>query len=195
VGNGALVNSPAAAVHDSVALPSGAPRERIVTEWGGTLYLVNVAIALGFYGDFANPASPGLALPLWDFLVLVGERMAGEKFANDPLPALFARLSGCADDEPPGAQFEPPSGESLATWLDGICYDIRARVLASLGLGDECDLRTLLLNHPANIDVSSARLDASFSLANHPIALRIAGLDRDPGWVPASGRSIYFHYE
>jgi hypothetical protein len=176
-------------------LPPGAPPERIATEWGGTLYLVNVAIALGFYGDFTNPASPGLALPLWDFLALVGERMAGEQFTGDPLPALFARLSGRSEDELPGAQFEPPNGESLATWLDRICHEIQVRVLASLGLGDACDLQTLLLNHPANIEASSARLDASFSLANHPIALRIAGLDRDPGWVPASGRSIYFHYE
>jgi hypothetical protein len=194
-GNETSIESPAATILESVALPTLAPPDRIATEWGGTLYLVNVAIALGFYGDFTNPACPGLALPLWDFLALVGERMAGEKFASDPLPGLFARLSGRAEDEAPGAQFEPPSGESLDTWLDRICHDIHVRVLASLGVGDECDLRTLLLNHPAKIEAGSTRLDASFSLATHPIALRIAGLDRDPGWVPASGRSIYFHYE
>jgi hypothetical protein len=180
---------------DSVALSTWAPPDRIVTEWGGMLYLINVAIALGFYGDFTNPACPGLALPLWDFLALVGERMAGEELADDPLPGLFARLSGRAKDEAPGAHFEPPNGESLTRWLDRVCHDIRVRVLASLGLGDDCDLRALLLNQPARIEAGSTRLDAFFSLANHPIALRIAGIDRDPGWVPASGRSIYFHYE
>jgi hypothetical protein len=192
---GVPLDSCAASIQPTVALPSPDRPERIVTEWGGTLYLVNVAIALGYYGDFTSPAQPGLALPLWDFLALVGGQMAGEEFADDPLPALFARLSGRAEDEPPGAQFEPPDGESLTRWLDRICHDLQARVLSSLGLGDECDLAALLLNQPARIEVGSTRLDASFSLANHPIALRIAGLDRDPGWVPASGRSLYFHYE
>ena len=45
------------------------------------------------------------------------------------------------------------------------------------------------------IETTSARVDAHFSLAKHPIELRMAGLDRDPGWVPAGGRSIYFHYD
>jgi hypothetical protein len=25
--------------------------------------------------------------------------------------------------------------------------------------------------------------------------VRLAGLDRDPGWVPAAGRRVAFHYE
>jgi hypothetical protein len=31
-------------------------------------------------------------------------------------------------------------------------------------------------------------------LATLPIELRIAGLDRDPGWIPSAGRSISFHF-
>jgi len=34
-----------------------------------------------------------------------------------------------------------------------------------------------------------------FALAGLPIELRIAGLDRDPSWVPAAGRFINFHFE
>ena len=79
----------------------------------GVFYLVNVVIALEFYGDFTTPAQPGLALPLWDFLAFIGERMIGDEFAEDPLPVLFAELSGRSEGEPPGAHFEPPTGEPL----------------------------------------------------------------------------------
>jgi hypothetical protein len=178
-----------------VPLPPAAELDLIHTEWGGSFYLINVAIALRFYGDFTMPARQGLAVPLWDFLALVGERMIGEAFAEDPLPALFVRLSGRAENEPPGADFEPPTGEPMAIWLERICHEVQKRVAASLGLEDDCDLRRLLLNHHAKIETTSARVDAHFSLAKHPIELRIAGVDRDPGWVPAGGRSIYFHYE
>jgi hypothetical protein len=34
----------------------------------------------------------------------------------------------------------------------------------------------------------------NFALAELPIEIRIAGLDRDPGWVPAAGRFIAFHF-
>jgi hypothetical protein len=27
-----------------------------------------------------------------------------------------------------------------------------------------------------------------------PLQIRFAGLDRDPGWVPAAGRFITFHF-
>ena len=192
---GRPITPSAAATEESVALPSVALSDWTATKWGGTLYLVNVAIALELYGDFTNPARPGLALPLWDFLALLGGRMIGDEFAEDPLLRLFARLSGRAEDEPPGAQFEPPTGESLSIWLDRICHKVQTLVAASLGLGDDCDLRPLVLNHHAKIETTSARVDAHFSFATHPIELRVAGLDRDPGWVPAGGRSIYFHYE
>jgi hypothetical protein len=192
---GDSIISSVTATDESVALPPVPLLDRIVTEWGGLFYLVNVAIALGFYGDFTTPARSGLALSLWDFLALVGERMIGNAFAADPLPSLFARLSGRAENEPPGLHFEPPTGEPLAVWLDRICHDVQGRIAASLGLVNHCDLRALLLNHHAKIETTSERVDAHFSLATHPIELRMAGLDRDPGWVPAGGRSIYFHYD
>jgi hypothetical protein len=189
-----LVGVPPVAV-PPVTWPSAAAPDTIATKWGGALYLVNVAIALGLYGDFTTPARTGLALSLWDFLALLGGRLIGEGFAEDPLSRLLARLSGRPEDESPAEQFEPPTGESLAIWLDRICRDVENRIRASLGLGDDCDLRPLVLNHHAKIETDSTRLDAHFSLAKHPIELRLVGLDRDPGWVPAGGRSIYFHYD
>jgi hypothetical protein len=43
--------------------------------------------------------------------------------------------------------------------------------------------------------VTDDRVAVLFRLAEHPIELRMAGLDRDPGWVPAAGRHIVFHYD
>lgn len=180
---------------ESALLPAAPKLDRIATEWGGVIYLVNLALAAGLYPDFTAPARSGLALPLWDFLALLGERLIGEKFADDPLPGLLARLSCRAEEDPPGAEFEPPTGEPLERWVARICDDFQERVRRSVGPGPGRDFRALVLNHLAKIEASSTRLDAHFSLAAHPIELRLAGLDRDPGWVPAGGRAIYFHYD
>jgi hypothetical protein len=52
-----------------------------------------------------------------------------------------------------------------------------------------------LLRWPGRVVLSPTRLDVSFDLATHPLAIRAAGLDRDPGWIPAAGRSVAFHFE
>lgn len=52
-----------------------------------------------------------------------------------------------------------------------------------------------LLGHQARVVVTATHLDVYFSLQDHPIEIRLAGLDRNPGWVPAAGRYITFHYE
>ena len=95
------------------------PREReIETNFGGVFYLLNAALQLGLYGDFTTPMQPGLALPVWDFLALVGRELAGPEFAGDPLWQLLAELDGRSDDEAPGAQFDPPDCWQVpADWL------------------------------------------------------------------------------
>jgi len=48
--------------------------EEVDTEFAGIVYLVNLALHLELYGDFTQPARPGLDLPLGAFPALVGER-------------------------------------------------------------------------------------------------------------------------
>lgn len=48
---------------------------------------------------------------------------------------------------------------------------------------------------PGRVVTEEARLDVHFALAGLPIALRLAGLDRDPGWLPSEGRDVRFHFE
>ena len=48
---------------------------------------------------------------------------------------------------------------------------------------------------PGRIEMTPTRVDAYFALTGHPIEIRMTGLDRNPGWVPAAGRIFAFHYE
>ncbi|HYV06446.1 MAG TPA: hypothetical protein VFB82_17750 [Blastocatellia bacterium] len=63
---------------------------------------------------------------------------------------------------------------------------------------DACAPRSLpelLLDHRARVVVSATHLDVFFSLEDHPLEIRLAGLDRDAGWVPAAGRYVSLHYQ
>jgi hypothetical protein len=268
--------------------PSQPREQEIETNFGGAFYLLDAALQLGLYGDFTAPMQPGLALPVWDFLALVGRELAGPEFAGDPLWQLLAELAGRGDDEAPGAQFEAPdcwqvppdwlkafpdasiwhwsfhagrmrvrhsegfiivdlpansetadvqlrsateayasfpfelradpltSGPSrvqglgansqlstfnsqlapLQRWLDWLCGYLRARLARALGFptGSTAAL-TLLLEQPARVQTTATYVRVFFSLAQHPLEIRVAGLDRDPGWVPAAGRNFTFYYE
>jgi hypothetical protein len=52
-----------------------------------------------------------------------------------------------------------------------------------------------LLVHPARATASETQLDVFLSLDELPISIRVSGLDRNPGWVPAAGRFVAFHFE
>jgi hypothetical protein len=213
--------------------------------------LINVALALGLYGDFTTPLRPGLRLDPWQFLALTARRLLGPRgFTRDPIWSLLGELAGDARFRPPrdwrlptgwltafaadtrpwrvgerdgrlivrhpagflvldvpataprplarygdppttrvhaGAQARVPA---LERWLDRLVPYLRARLRLALG----ADPTRLLLPIPARLVVSDERLDVEIALADLPIEVRIAGLDRDPGWVPAAGREIAFHF-
>ena len=84
---------------------------------------------------------------------------------------------------------------SKPTWLADLLPHLKARLILSLGLDSEGSLAEILLHHHANVTITPTHLDVFFSLADHPIEIRLSGLDRNPGWVPAAGRFIAFHYD
>jgi len=246
--------------------------ETVTTDWGGVFYLVNVALALELYADFTVPLQAGLALPVWDFLSLVGRRMIGPEFKTDPLWAVLAKLSGRDENDPPGQWFEPPeewrippawlapfvnhddwrwsvslgrlrlihpqnflvlevelnseppirqmedelrqlgassgktpildpsfclthSTDPRERWLDCLVPYLQARLERALIVEEGDTLRDLVFRGQARLEITASRVDVRFELAKHPIKLRLAGLDRDPGWVPAAGHIIAFHYD
>ena len=47
---------------------------------------------------------------------------------------------------------------------------------------------------PGRVMVTATHVDVVLSLQHVDLAARAAGLDRDPGWVPALGRIVLFHF-
>jgi hypothetical protein len=245
-----------------------ADESRLVIEsaWGGLLYLMNVVLHLELYADFSHPLRPGLDLPIWRFLALIGEEFASEGLSQDLLWSCLKDLCGSvnqpADEWIPPEEWVMPAGwlsmfpsaepwrwsfhsgrlrlvhpagfvvyerimnesglgeelhrfrveytgmaqlerheadvESiedvgLRRWVNWLVPYVRARVSLALAV-DENDVMSLLLRRHCRIELTDGRLDAFFSLQDHPIEIRLAGLDRNPGWVPAAGRYVEFHY-
>ena len=182
-----------------VTVPVAEPFEVVVTGYGGVFYLIPLALYLGLYGDFTAPLQPGIELSLYDFVALVADGLCVDRAAlrGDPVWPLLARLAGRSEEDPPGMDFEPPDGTSLDHWLTALLATVRKRLHRALGTpdADRSGLARLLLAQPARVTVTPTRLDIAFALDQHPIEIRLSGLDRDPGWVPAAGRIVAFHYE
>jgi hypothetical protein len=155
-----------------------AGRAPVETELGGLFFLLVVAQRLGLYADFTEPAAPGIALDPWRFVALVGARFVDpEPHADD---ALWPLLEVLARDEDTVTEQE----------LDA--HAIAVRVWLELNV--DLPLRQVVERH-ALVHVDETRVDATFALARHPIEIRVSGLDVDPGWIPAAGRALYFHFE
>jgi hypothetical protein len=105
--------------------------------------------------------------------------------------APYAMLGAIGEEE---AGEEPPGGAPLERWLGRLLPYVRARLARALGVG-KGEVGAVMCSIPAKVMLDAARLDAVMSLSRLPIEVRFAGLDRDPGWVPAAGRSVLFHFE
>ena len=88
-----------------------------------------------------------------------------------------------------------PTDHRSSAWLDRLFPYLRARLLRALNGSEPETLGPMLCRARARIFVTADRLDVMLSLEEHPIAIRLSGLDRDPGWVPAAGRFVAFHFE
>lgn len=154
------------------------PASPTTTELGGLLFLVPVAQRLGLYADFTEPAAPGIALDPWRFVALIGARLVDRRhYADDPAWALLAELAR-EDDH--------PSDRELDRYIDAVRVWLESHL--DLPAHD-------VLTQPALVYTADTRVDAVFSLIGHPIEIRLAGIDIDPGWIPAAGRALYFHFE
>jgi hypothetical protein len=153
---------------------------------GGVFYLLNVAIALELYGDFTKPAAAGIDLPIWDFVRMAGRQLAPQRFRRDPVWHLLAQLAG----RDGGRAVRAP------LWLtQELLPHLRSRIARALGIAQSRHAGRLLCVHRARVEITLAHVDVFFSLAAHPIAIRLGGVDRDPGWIPAADRIVTFHYD
>lgn len=79
-------------------------------------------------------------------------------------------------------------------WLVIVNGYVRARLRRALGVGGR-RLARMLIERGARVFVTASHVDVVMPLAELPVEIRFAGLDRDPGFVPAAGRSVAFHFE
>lgn len=87
------------------------------------------------------------------------------------------------------------TSSTVRVWLDRMMPYVRARLQRALGLEKTVDAGPLLCEQKARVSVTSTHVDLFIALDQFLIEIRLAGLDRDPGWVPAAGRFIAFHFE
>ena len=160
---------------------------RIDTRHGGLFFVLNAALQMGLYGDFTQPLHPGLAISPWRFLNEVGRAFGGRRFARDPLAAWLKSTQGAEAEADPAAC----DAEALRRVLPGL----RARLVLALGMRDARRLAGVLLRLPARVQAGPERIDVHFELQQLPLPVRLAGLDRDPGWIPAAGRDLRFQFE
>lgn len=82
----------------------------------------------------------------------------------------------------------------LQRWLDLTLPFIAYRLRLALQLPPEASLAEHLLQVPGRLYLTSSHVDFTASLEDMSLPVRLAGLDRDPGWLPEFGRVVYFHF-
>jgi hypothetical protein len=82
-----------------------------------------------------------------------------------------------------------------ARWVACLRLYLEARTARALSCADGSEAVAMLCRRPARIVAEGERLDARFALDRHPLAIRLAGLDRDPGWIPAARRDFRYAFE
>ncbi len=101
-----------------------------------------------------------------------------------------------------GRAFGLPEDEPLARFLaeQDLDTEVPPRLLASLHAGLETLYRAagpwpLPLAQQARLRATETHLDLDLATDSVDLALRLSGLDLDPGWVPWLGRVVAFHYK
>lgn len=95
------------------------------------------------------------------------------------------------------AVYQLPAVEGVPAWIRRwlaltLPY---ARLRLALALGrDPAAALDELLAQRGMLSVSATHVDLALSLESTSIAVRLAGLDRNPGWIAEYGRVVLFHF-
>jgi hypothetical protein len=197
------------------AWPLAVTPQAVFTRCARLLFLVNLLLGDGLYPDFTRPAERGFPVPLWQLLALLGIALAGPEFRRDPLHAALETLASevAGNDQTDLDRRWPipaaPGGQRLrarslrrqpkaafARWFVRYCLSLRRRLAAALAVAPALVGRQLWQQHgDACVWLSTAEIVVVYPLDEHPVAWRLAGLDRDPGYLPSVGRTLRFVFE
>ena len=157
--------------------------------------------------------------PLWSALAVIDGRRpdelpSGATTMPDRLsiPAGWARWLDATGDGAGQAEIASPSfamtphtaaplagplltgvSRDLCMWLAYVTPLLRA--ILSRALGEACEVCSCLLMRRGQLYVTSSHIDLVMPLESVAMPVRLAGLDFDPGWLPAFGRVVRFHYD
>ncbi len=149
--------------------------------------------------------------PVWTLLAALADRPPGAPIgAGCVTPPVFSLpflwRSQIPDDTSLArvlrpARLLPAAARRLAPacarWLARALPFVEWRLAGALGLkpGDQSQVGRVLLRHPGRVHHTASHVDIVMALDVVSLPVRLAGLDRDPGWVPAYGRVVSFHFD
>lgn len=175
-------------------LPAWADALGVGTQFGGIFYLLNVILRSEFWSKSEDNEAepPAVGLSLWFALERFGRMLLDEVGGNDPEDAIWEVLAQL-DNRAPEASDSAEERQNVAAMCAGLRQDLAARMR-----WDETNFQekfVSLLCVPAVIYVSAVHLDMVFGLESINLAVRLAGLDASPGWLPEVLRVVLFHFE
>jgi hypothetical protein len=192
--------------------------DAVPTRLAGVLYLLNLTDRLELPDDPDHRWRAG-ELSGWALLELLGRGLLDSPDRpddeHDPLWRLLAQLDGRPPATPVGPATAPPDGAvdgrsspdpnepvtgpllrgvapGARRWLRSVTPVVRRRLAGELGV-DPADAAAEL-RVPGLVHHSRTHVDVVMDLEAISIRVRLAGLDRDPGWVPRLGRVVAFVY-
>ncbi len=168
----AVVEPPISAEAAETPLPT---RPRAATEWGGLLFALHAVADLDLVARFSAE------LPL-DGLLLALALDLVPAAPDDPAVLAFAGLA--PDAEPP---------EPIRDAFDPL-DDVVAWLAARLGLAREALDPHAVLHRHAEVVADPGWIEIQLRLEEVDVAVRRAGLDLDPGYVPFLGSVVRFVY-
>jgi len=143
------------------------------TDFAGLFFFLN----LEFFDEEGE-------LDRWELLAYLG-RALDAQLEDDPLWDVLAELAGT---RPERSRRGPLERDPDSLELPDPLPLIRERLPVD-------DPIPFLLRRFGRVALTPAHVDVFFSLAAHPIEIRLSGLDRDPGWLLPAGRHVAFHFD
>jgi hypothetical protein len=143
-------------------------------------------LALGQLDSRPPGEQPGFRLP----------RSRPRRWPTFQIPSGWRRGSAAPPGDPTAhGRVEGRYRPLLARWLSLALPFIDWRLRAALHLPDDASLAEDLLLLPGQLYLTASQIDLVASLNRISLPVRLAGLDRNPGWLPAWGRAVYFPFE
>ncbi|HSE53331.1 MAG TPA: hypothetical protein VLB00_14175, partial [Gemmatimonadales bacterium] len=194
----------------------------ISTRVAGVFFLINAVEKLRFFDMLTEHFRVGSSIGGWQWLTILARCLIPRRhrhLANDPL---FAALRSLEPSDQPalifrgadrytlppgwraGARRRPsrPAGlgsgatgnPELDRFLRFVVPFFRWRLGRALSLEPGEEIAEELLARDGEVAIATSHIDVRMPLDQVRLSVRLSGLDANPGFVPALGRVITFHF-